>query len=258
MKYSTAIALVFSAATTLLGATSWGQNFFPSTLTPISSQKVLLGSTYLMNRNDQDFIQISPNVGCGMTALQIGVQGDSATIYDLKVVFGNGQFQDISVRSQFANGSYSAWKDLNGTTRCISGIYIYGKSNQRTPQQTKVNFYGLKQVVAPAPHAKLLGSTYLMNTRDADLITLPQAVCGLTKFKIVIKNDAARIETLKVQFGNGQVEDFHVRRYFPINSSSAWMDLIGNTRCIKKIYIVGKSSSMRPQQTKVEFWGLQQ
>ncbi|HEY8278204.1 MAG TPA: hypothetical protein VIH99_01185 [Bdellovibrionota bacterium] len=220
-----------------------------------AAQEVRLGETYLENRNDPDFIRVDSNEGCGVTKFKMVVKGDGAQINDLKVVFGNNEIQDIQVRDRFEAGSESQWKDLNGGSRCIKGIYVNGRSFRNRPRESKVVFVGLKQATDARP--VLVGATALSNRPDGDFINLRQPVCGLTKFMVRVRNDGARIEYLSVIFGNGQSQQIQVREFFQRGSGSQWKDLDGSRRCIDKIVIFGQSAT-RPQQSVVEFWGLRQ
>lgn len=213
---------------------------------------VELGETFLMNRNDGDFIPVRGGKACGLSAFQIGIRGDGAQIHDLRVIFGNGQMQDMPVRQQFRAGDNSRWIDLRGDERCLQGVYVFGRSRSGNPRQTRVVLRGLKNESDPAV---LLGRTRLQNGRDLDFIDLRGQKCGLQKFKITVREDDARIDFLMLQFQNGQTQQIDFRQDFRKGSSSAWKDLAGNRRCIDKVLIAGRSSLRDRKQAVVEFWG---
>lgn len=214
------------------------------------AQIVNLGATKLTNRNDGDYITV--NRVCGLTSIQMSVQGDGAVIEDLKFVFGNGSVQDVRVRRRFDQGTTSRWIDLDGAKRCVKGIYVYGHSYKRKPRQSLIQFKG-RQV--NQPQERMFGATMLQNRSDLDVIRFRNPVCGLANVKIKVKRDVAVIEHLLVQFGNGQDQEIRLRKRFAPGSESAWKDLVGQRRCIKQVVIIGHSGNRRPGQTRVEFWG---
>lgn len=246
------LVLVLGVLATFMSVDSWALRLRPLPGHEDAGRKVLLGETFLSNRLDGDYIRL--NNACNLTAFQIGVRGDAAEIYDLKVVFGNGDVQDIAVREHFMPGSDSRFIDLEGDTRCIQGVYVYGRSRSITPQQTRVVLFGVK-AEQEFGRGVLLGRTALMNRRDADLIDLPRPVCGLKEFKIAVRGDDARIDYLMVQFANGERQNIQVRDFFREGSSSNWKDLDGRRRCIDKIFVVGQSAGRDRRQSIVEFYG---
>lgn len=240
---------------------SWSTNSFAWEWIPrpdesFEANKVRLGETFLMNRNDSDFIAVEGGQVCGLSAFKIAIRGDDARIRDLKVLFGNGQMQDIPVRLNFARGTDSRWVDLAGDTRCIKGIYVNGKSRTRTPRETRVVFFGVKRDYRdPDFRAVKLGQTSLMNRSDADFIDLRGSNCGMRSFKISVLGDDARIDYLMIQFRNGESQQINVREVFRAGTSSNWKDIDGNRRCIDKVFVYGRSSNIRLRPSIVEFWG---
>lgn len=218
--------------------------------------KLFLGETMLENRADGDFIKVRGGQECGLTHFKIGVRGDGAVIKDLRVVFGNGDVQDISVRERFQPGTDSRWVDLQGDKRCITGVFVFGHSFSRTPRMSKVIFFGLKQKdYDQDPRRVLLGRVVLANGPDSDVVDLRRPVCGLTNFKIIVRGDDATVNFVGLQFGNGSFQQIPVRSFFRKDSGSEWKDLKGDARCIDKIFISGRSSS-RPRASTVELWGI--
>ena len=64
---------------------------------------------------------------------------------------------------------------------------------------------------------------------------------------------------LKVEFQNGQRQELKVKDHFKKNTSSRWIDLKGNKRCIKKIIVVGDTDTPRyapKKRSNLKFYGL--
>lgn len=68
---------------------------------------------------------------CNISEVRLRVTRDAATINYISLRFNNGESQRLEVRQNFAAGSSSAWKDLKGNKRCISGFTIVGSSGPR-------------------------------------------------------------------------------------------------------------------------------
>ena len=69
----------------------------------------------------------------------------------------------------------------------------------------------------------------------------------------------AEIDRLKVVYHNGQEQILAVRDTFKPGTTSRWIDLSGEARCIQKIVVIGDSDTRghRPgKQSRVAFWGL--
>lgn len=103
---------------------------------------------------------------------------------------------------------------------------------------------------------ELLAHTRL--SRNADIDVLPVRSCSgrskerVTAIKVRVKNRAARIDRLMVKFENGRTQDVLVGARFPRHAHTAWMDLRGDARCIRKIRIIGSQADPAGGQADIE------
>lgn len=107
-----------------------------------------------------------------------------------------------------------------------------------------------------------LGETDLRDAKDWDVVPLPACSASsnipVTSLGIRVTRHAAQIDSLKVVYHNGTTERVNVRHRFAPGSTSRWVDLRGEARCIKSIRIVGDTDSLgwRPgKQAHVAFFG---
>jgi hypothetical protein len=88
---------------------------------------------------DTDVITVR-GTGGPFRSIQLRVRGNEIDMRDLKVVYGNGQIDDLAVRSQIKAGSETRWIDLAGNRRNIAQI--------RMSYASKPSFKGLAEVCA--------------------------------------------------------------------------------------------------------------
>jgi hypothetical protein len=106
-----------------------------------------------------------------------------------------------------------------------------------------------------------LGETDLRDAKDWDRVDLPPCDGArnvpVTALGLRVTRHPAEINRLKVEFYNGQTEELEVRHRFAPGSTSRWIDLPGEARCVKSIRIVGDAQTLgwRPgAQAHVAFW----
>lgn len=76
---------------------------------------------------DRDVVQVDRRDG-RFTALRLRAAGNAVQILDLKVIYGNGEPDDIPVRARIAEGGTSGPLDLRGHDRAIDRIeMIYAR-----------------------------------------------------------------------------------------------------------------------------------
>ena len=118
-------------------------------------------------------------------------------------------------------------------------------------------------VATPAEAGKIrLGSVSLMDQKDRDVVRLDR--CNqpgnkkVTRLQVQVDKFDAEINRLKVEFHNGETQLLNVRERFRAGTTSRWIDLSGNARCIQQITIIGDSDTRarsNRRQSRVTFWG---
>jgi hypothetical protein len=108
---------------------------------------------------------------------------------------------------------------------------------------------------------RLLGAAVLTGIPDRDIINVP-GICPspahpmIRSLKVTVRKHAAQIDQLDVRYGNGIWEPLDVRQHFAPETSSRWIDLRGDNRCVDAIKIVGRADGMNhDRDTLVEVWG---
>ncbi|MEQ1876605.1 MAG: hypothetical protein ABL958_08160 [Bdellovibrionia bacterium] len=93
-----------------------------------------------------------------------------------------------------------------------------------------------------------LGQVYLGITRSQ--VQLNTRTCAqnargrVEAIRFHVVNAGAEIDSIMVQFGNGQWDSFNLgHRHFRPGQSSQWLNLRGNDRCVRRIVIVGDTDN---------------
>lgn len=109
----------------------------------LSADQFWLGSTTLADNRDTDPIYINE---CGLQAVQFKVSINPVDIKRFAVRFDNGHVQEIDMRSDYARGDSSGWKDLRGNGTCVTEIIVKGDTDfqhgDRSRGQGRIDVYG--------------------------------------------------------------------------------------------------------------------
>ncbi len=99
----------------------------------------LLGTTRLAHHeNDVDVISVAckPRV----QAIMVRAARGSAEIEHLWVRYGNGDRENLTVRSRIAEGAQTRWIDLAGGKRCVVAVGVVGDT-ELSIDQTRLDVF---------------------------------------------------------------------------------------------------------------------
>jgi hypothetical protein len=100
----------------------------------------LLGCRNVGFVTDRDVITVS--AAKPYSAIKLTVKGNAIEMLDLDVVYGNGNPDDLQVRSNIAAGGETRWIDLKGGKRAIRQIKMVYRSKPSLKGQATVCAYG--------------------------------------------------------------------------------------------------------------------
>lgn len=104
--------------------------------------------------------------------------------------------------------------------------------------------------VLPLSRGIYLGQTDLDFSRDPDAIHVGR-VCGLNSLQLTVIRNDAQIDYLLVRFGNGHIQQINVRDYFVQGSTSRFINLDGQNRCVEEIFVQGRTRTNGPRSTLI-------
>lgn len=102
----------------------------------------LLGTQKVGFTVDRDVIRVGRREG-RFRAIQLRVRGNDIHMMDLKVVYGNGQTEDIQVRSMIKARSQTRVIDLKGDRRVIREVQMVYRSRPSFRGQATIEVWGL-------------------------------------------------------------------------------------------------------------------
>lgn len=90
---------------------------------------------------DRDVVQVGRKDG-DFRKIQLRVKGNAVEVLDLKVVYGNGQTDDITVRENIRDGGKTRAIDLKGGERFIRSVQLVYRSKPNFKGQAVVEVWG--------------------------------------------------------------------------------------------------------------------
>ena len=102
---------------------------------------VLLGERVVNDRLDHDTLAITAGRG-DFTAIKIKVRKAPVHFLDLKVHFGDGSVQDVSIRTIIPAGGESRVIDLPGGDRIIQKIEFWYEAESRGRKRAEIRVFG--------------------------------------------------------------------------------------------------------------------
>jgi hypothetical protein len=206
----------------------------------------LLGFQTVTGRSDRDVIEVAPYQG-RFDQISLRVLDSDLELFDLTVLFANGERWSPRLRHFFREGSRSHQIDLPGEDRMIRRVELtYG--NLPGGGRARVEIYartsGRRPHVDSPPVAfdprgwTLLGSQMVSGRRDRDVIRVGPHRGRFDQLTLVVHDSDLELLDLRVVFRNGTSWSPQLRHYFREGSRSRVIDLPGNDRAIKRIELV--------------------
>ena len=245
----------------------------------------LLGEKDVGFGTDRDVVRVGRSEG-RFDRLQLRVRHNDIEILDLKVVYANGEVDDIPVRHFIRAGSETRPLDLRGDRgRRIDRIEMVYRSRANFRGQALVQVWGdsvrrgdsgrdegrrgdrdegrrgdraeARQGDRRQYDWELLGTRKVGLLADRDVIEVGRGEGKFRKIKLRVRGNDIHFFDLKVVYGNGQVDDISVRENIREGGETRALDLRGRDRAIRRIEMVyGRAPNLRGSAT-VEVWGLQ-
>ncbi len=212
-----------------------------------------LGSRTVDFVADKDTIEVGANEG-RFDKIRIDVEEGNLDMWNIRVVFGDGNDFSPDTRIEFRQGSMSRTIDLPGEARVIRKIEFWYKSEFKKGRAT-VHVFGRHAAGGNAggndrppqkdpkdrfPGWDFLGARVVDFGGDHDAIDC-RGEGRFTSFQIEVENGDLEMYDIVVTFGNGEKESPRTRFTFDDNTRTRVIDLPGNKRFIKRVDFYYKS-----------------
>jgi hypothetical protein len=231
----------------------------------------LLGSQTVGFNVDRDVIQVGRREG-RFTRIALEVRDNDIFMFDLKVVFMNGEVQDIPIRTLIRRGTRSRPLDLAGGERVIKQIEMVYRTRPGFGGRAVVNVYGEqdRRFPGPGPGAgpgpgpgpgigrwEELGCKRVGFIIDRDVIPVGRQEGRFRAIRLRVQDNKVYMMDLRVIYANGEPDNIPVRDEIRPGRETRPLDLRGDRRAIRQIEMVYRSQPNFRGQARVCVDGLQ-
>lgn len=238
----------------------------PGTVTEFGD--VLFGSQYVGFGVDRDVIRVGAEIG-KFDKIRLRVLDNDIHIKDLKVVYANGESDDLVVNADIKQNSRTQWFGLKGD-RFVKEVQLVYRSKPSFKGQARIEVLGQYAEGWLGPNGEgrkfnqgwvLLGAqTAGFVGFDKDVIPVGKNEGGFRKVRVTVKDRAITLNELRVIYASGQEDVIPVKAKIEAGSTYGPIDLKGGSRAIKEIQaryrsrFIDKEARGKGMAT-VEVWG---
>ena len=230
-----------------------------------------LGCERVSNRPDYDEIRVGRREG-RYKAIRLEARGNSISVLDLKVIYANGDPDDIPVRSEINEGDRTRPLDLRGRERAIDRIQIISKKDFKGPGRgrAEVCVYGLQNDDRDGGDRSdrggggdrradwvELGCQSVGLFGDRDVIRVGRREGRFKAIKLNVSGNSVYMMDLKVVYANGAPDDIPVRSQIREGGETRPLDLRGYDRSIDRVEMIYRAKPNFRGKARVCVSGLQ-
>lgn len=207
-----------------------------------------LGCQNVSFQVDRDTVRVGVDKG-RFRAIRIYARGADVEMLDLDVVYGNGERDDLPVRSVLKRGERTRPIDLRGADRAIDRVVMkYRAVPNFRGREAEVCIEGLVAHVAPPPPPSRewveLGCQQVsLFGKDRDSIRVGRREGRFKALRLHVRGADVEMLDLKVIYGNGEPDDIRVRHFIRAGEHTRPMDLKGWERSIDRIDLTYRSAA---------------
>ncbi len=229
---------------------------------------VLFGSQYVGFGVDRDVIRVGAEIG-KFDKVRLRVLDNDIFIKELKIVYANGESEDLVVNADVAKDKRTQWFNLKGD-RFIKEVQMVYRSRPSFKGQARVEVLGQYSEGWLGPNGEgrkfnqgwvLLGAqTAGFIGFDKDVIPVGKNEGGFKKLRVTVKDRSITLNELRVIYASGQEDVIPVKAKIEAGSTYGPIDLKGGTRTIKEVQaryrsrFIDKDARGKGMAT-VELWG---
>ena len=273
----TADAKGLSAGTTTAGAATGNVSASSTTSTAVAAKpgtvtengEVLFGTQAVGFAVDRDVIRVGAEVG-KFDKVRLRVLDNDIFINSIKVIYSNGDQQELAYNADAKKDTKTKWFDLKGD-RFIKEIQLVYRARPNFRGQAYVEVYGqyAEGWLGPQGEGKkynngfvLLGGQTAGFTIDRnDIIKVGRNEGGFKRIEVRVRDQAITLFEVRVIYGNGEVDIIPANRT-KVEAGGRFgpIDLKGGTRVVQEIRPtyrtrIFQQGGVARGRAVVEFWG---
>lgn len=235
----------------------------------IDNGDVLFGTQTVGFGVDRDVIRVGADIG-KFDRVRLRVLDNDIFIRSMKIVYANGESEEIAYNADVRKDSRTRWLDLKGD-RFIKEIQLVYNSRPNFKGRAYVEIYGqyAEGWLGPQGEGKkynqgfvLLGAQTAGFTIDRnDKIAVGKNEGGFRKIRVNVKDEAITLFEIRVVYGNGEVDIIPANRTrVDAGGSYGPIDLKGGSRIVTEIRPtyrtrIFQQGGVARGRAVVEFWG---
>ncbi len=230
--------------------------------------EVLFGTQAVGFAVDRDVVRVGAEVG-KFDKVRLRVLDNDIFINSMKVVYSNGESQEIAYNADVKKDSKTRWIDLKGD-RFIKEIQLIYRAKPNVRGQAYVEVYGQYAEGWLGVQGEgrkfnqgfvMLGGQTAGFTIDRnDSVKVGRNEGGFKRFEVRVRDQAITLFEVRVVYGNGEVDIIPANRTKIDAGGRFAVDLKGGTRVIQEIRPtyrtrIFQQGGVARGRAVVEFWG---
>ncbi|MFN4143436.1 hypothetical protein [Aestuariivirga sp.] len=203
------------------------------------AREVPIGSITFEARPEREVVNVGGREG-EFRGIRFEVRQSDVEVLDLRVVYGNGQTEDIRVRQLFRAGSSSRVIDLGSPRRALRQIVV-----TYVPKgPARLLFFGVE---SGGGAGGMVGEWVRLGCKDVrflidrDTLRVGRQEGRFSALRLKVRHAPVEMFDLRVTFANGARQDLRVREFIPPGATTRPIDLIGSNRGIDRIEMFYRS-----------------
>lgn len=220
---------------------------------PAVAREVPIGSVTYDAAPQREVINVGGREG-EFRAFRFEVRQNDVEVLDLRIVYANGQTEDVRVRQMFRAGSSSRVIELGSPRRALRQIVI----NFVARGPARIAFFGIQGSGGGGGGEWVrLGCKDVRFLIDRDTLKVGRGEGRFKAIRLKVRRAPVEIFNLRITFGNGSRMEVPVRELILPGGGSRPIDLPGNNRGIDRIEMIYRSVPSMTGTAEVCFDGLE-
>ena len=204
------------------------------------AREVPIGSVTYQAQPEREVLNVGGREG-EFRAFRFEVRQSDVEVTDLRIVYNNGQTEDVRIRQLFRAGTSSRVIELGSPRRGLKQVII----NFLPKGPARIVFFGIEGGGGGGGGGGgdwvRLGCKDVRFLIDRDTIKVGKQEGRFSALRVKVRRSPVEMFNLRVTFGNGTRMDVPVRELIPPGGNSRPIDLPGNNRGIDRIEMIYRS-----------------
>lgn len=236
----------------------WARQAPERDLPPLGRDWQLLGKQSVDLGRDRQIIDVGGDGG-RMNALVLRARRDDIRLRRLKLVYANGEEEEVPVDSVLYAGEETSVIELKGRARFIQSIEVVTRAFGRTGRRAELEVWGrLAPEPSPPPLPKewsLIGKQTFDPGDEAGTVDIGAEDRRYDGLIVRVRRSDLRVTGLQIVYGNGERDEVDLDETIFAGEDSPIIEIKGRPRFIDRIEIAYRSGGRRARPSDVEIWG---